>query len=66
MMLAKCPSGSTRVGDPAIGSAHRAIGATMVVLALALVCIPTLGCAQRPAIEWQEYFTASALDRAKR
>lgn len=27
-----------------------------VALALALICIPTLGCAQRPAIEWQAFF----------
>jgi len=28
----------------------------LVALALALICIPMLGCAQRPAIEWQQFF----------
>src|SRR4030042_1612304 len=51
-----CLIGLTPAGGPRISPARRTVGAALVAFALALVCIPMLGCAQRPAIEWQQFF----------
>lgn len=51
-----CLTGLTPAGSPKTSPARRTAGAALIALALALICIPMLGCAQRPAIEWQQFF----------
>jgi hypothetical protein len=51
-----CLTGLTLAGGPKISPARRTAGAALVALVLALISIPMLGCAQRPAMEWQQFF----------